>query len=164
MYEPDAIRKLVRNFADPNVGYVVGQQRYEKDCAEISVAESLYWKYESWLKERETRLGSVVGGDGAIYAIRRSLFKPLRPDDISDFTLPLMIVADGFRGIYEPEAICYERTASSFGGEFRRKIRIVNRSLRAVTRVPQVLNPFRVGVFSLQLFLHKVLRWFAPFF
>lgn len=164
MYQPDALRQLVRHFGDEAVGYVVGQQRYESGTAEVSVAESLYWRFETWIKRQESRLGSVVGGDGAIYAIRRELFRPLRPDDISDFTLPLQIVAAGYRGIYEPSAICYEQTALSFPGEFRRKARIVNRSLRAVLRVKGVLNPFRVGIFSVQLLLHKVLRWFVPFF
>lgn len=164
LYEPDAIRRLVRHFADPHVGYVVGQQRYEPDPATVSAAESLYWRYETWIKERESRLGSVVGGDGAMYAIRRELFEPLREDDISDFTLPLKIVSRGYRGVYEPEAVCYERTAADFRGEFRRKARIVNRSLRAVFRVPAVLNPRRVGMFSVQLLLHKMLRWFVPLF
>jgi len=164
MYEPDAIRKLVRHFADERVGYVVGQQRYRNDSSEVSAAESAYWKYETWIKQQESRVGSVVGGDGAISAIRWELFQPLRHDDISDFTLPLQIVAQGYRGVYEPEAVCHEETATSFQGEFRRKARIVNRSLRAVLRVPSVLNPFRVGLFALQLFIHKVLRWFVPFF
>jgi len=164
MYDPDAIRKLVRHFSDPKTGYSVGHQRYVKSSSAVSVAESLYWKYETWIKLQESRLSSVVGGDGAIYAIRRELFEPLRDDDISDFTLPLQIVARGYRGVYEPEAICYEETAADFGGEFRRKARIVNRSLRAVLRVPQTLNPFRVGLFAVQLLIHKVLRWFAPFF
>lgn len=164
MYEPDAIRQLVRHFGDDRVGYVVGQQRYAQDAADVSFAESLYWRFETWMKSRESSLGSVVGGDGAIYAIRRGLFEPLQADDISDFTLPLKIVTAGYRGIYEPEAICYESTASSFGGEFRRKIRIVNRSFRAVLRVPGALNPFKVGAFSIQLLLHKVLRWLTPFF
>ncbi len=164
MYEPDSLRYLVSRFADPLVGYVVGQQRYRNDGSAVSVAESLYWKYESWLKAQESRVGSVVGGDGAIYAIRRNLFVPLQPDDISDFTLPLRIVAAGYRGVYEPSAVCYEDTAASFDGEFRRKVRIVNRSLQAVRRVPQVLNPLRVGRFAVQLCLHKVMRWLLPFF
>lgn len=164
MYEPDALRQLVQHFADPRVGYVVGHQRYTKDSTAVSISESAYWRYETWIKQQESRLSSVVGGDGAIYAIRSELFEPLLPDDISDFTLPLKIVANGFRGIFESKAICYEHTAANFGGEFRRKARIVNRSLRAVLRVPQVLNPFRVKLFALQLLLHKVLRWFVPFF
>lgn len=163
MYEPDAVRKLVRHFADPAVGFVAGHQRYYVDGSDVGESESLYWRYETALKVMESRIGSVVCGDGAIYAIRRELFEPLREDDINDFYLPLRIVARGFRGVFDKEAVCYERTASSFDGEFRRKVRIINRSLRAVTRVPQCLNPFKVGVFAFQLAIHKVLRWFVPF-
>lgn len=164
MYEPDAIRKLVRHFGDEKVGFVVGHQRYVEEGSPASSSESLYWRYETAIKVWEGRVGSVVCGDGAIYAIRSELFEPLREDDINDFYLPLRIVAKGYRGVFDEEAICYERTAEDFAGEFRRKARIVNRSLRAVIRVPAALNPFRVGVFAFQLFLHKVLRWFVPVF
>jgi cellulose synthase/poly-beta-1,6-N-acetylglucosamine synthase-like glycosyltransferase len=163
IYEPDAIRKLVRHFADPAVGFVAGHQRYYAEPTDVAESESLYWRYETWLKVMESRIGSVVCGDGAIYAIRRELFEPLREDDINDFYLPLRIIARGSRGIFDKEAVCYERTPADFGGEFRRKVRIVNRSLLAVARVPQALNPLRVGRFAWQLAVHKVLRWFVPF-
>ncbi|MEW4527093.1 glycosyltransferase family 2 protein [Maioricimonas sp. JC845] len=164
IYEPDAIHKLVRHFADPKVGFTVGHQRYYDDQTQTTESESLYWRYETFLKTEECQLTSVVCGDGAIYAIRSELFEPLRADDINDFYLPLRIVVRGYRGIFDPEAVCYEQTAEDFQGEFRRKVRIVNRSLTAVRRVPQALNPFCVGLFSLQLLIHKVIRWFVPFF
>lgn len=164
IYQPDAVRKLARHFADPQVGFAVGHQRYFVDGTAVAESESLYWRYETFLKIEESRIGSVVCGDGAIYAVRRELFEPLRADDINDFYLPLRLVVRGFRGVFDREAVCHERTAADFGGEFRRKVRIINRSLRAVARVPQALNPFRVGKFAFQLFVHKVLRWFVPFF
>ncbi len=105
-----------------------------------------------------------MGGDGAIYAIRRRLFGPLQDDETNDFVTPLQIVAAGYLGVYEKRAICDEYTAADFRGEFRRKVRIVNRGFRGVLRVPQSLNPFRVGLFACQLFVHKVLRWFVPLF
>ncbi|MFG0332202.1 MAG: glycosyltransferase family 2 protein [Maioricimonas sp. JB049] len=163
IYRKDAIRKLVRHFADPKVGFTVGHQRYYEDQTQTTESESLYWRYETFLKTEECQLTSVVCGDGAIYAIRAELFEPLREDDINDFYLPLRIVVRGYRGIFDPEAVCYEQTAEDFRGEFRRKIRIVNRSLTAVLRVPQALNPFRVGMFAPQLLVHKVIRWFVPF-
>jgi len=164
IYEPDAVRKLVRHFADEKVGFVVGHQRYVEEENAASVSESLYWRYETWLKIHESEIGSVVCGDGAIYAIRRELFEPLKEDDINDFTIPLKIVIRGYRGIFDREAVCYEHTAADFGGEFRRKARIVNRSFRAVVRNPSVLNPLRVGLFSYQLSVHKLIRWFVPLF
>jgi cellulose synthase/poly-beta-1,6-N-acetylglucosamine synthase-like glycosyltransferase len=164
MYDAHAVQRLVRNFEDPQVGFVVGHQRYIEEQSPASASESLYWRYETSLKIQESRIGSVVCGDGAIYAIRASLFEPLREDDINDFTIPLKIVARGYRGVFDSEAVCYEKTAADFGGEFRRKVRIVNRSFRAVLRVRQALNPFRVGIFAFQLAIHKLLRWFVPFF
>ncbi|WP_339911732.1 glycosyltransferase family 2 protein [Symmachiella dynata] len=164
IYEPSAVRKLVRHFAEERVGFVVGHQRYIEEDSAASVSESLYWRYETWLKIQESKIGSVVCGDGAIYAIRTHLFEPLREDDINDFTIPLKIVCRGYRGLFDTEAVCYERTAADFGGEFRRKARIVNRSFRAVLRNPGVLNPFRVGLFSYQLVVHKLIRWFVPLF
>jgi cellulose synthase/poly-beta-1,6-N-acetylglucosamine synthase-like glycosyltransferase len=163
IYRPDAIRNLVRHFADPAIGFVVGHQRYIEDESLSTASESLYWRYETFLKVQESRIGSVVCGDGAIYAIRAGLFEPLREDDINDFTLPLKIIARGHRGLFDREAVCYERGAGGFAGEFRRKVRIINRSFRAVCRLPQTLNPFRVGLFAYQLAVHKVLRWFIPF-
>ncbi|MDF1844700.1 MAG: glycosyltransferase family 2 protein [Rubripirellula sp.] len=164
VYDADAIRKLVRHFDDPSVGYVVGHQRYHDGEEAASKSENAYWDFEIKLKAWESRLSSVVGGDGAIMAMRRDLFSPLQKDDINDFLIPLRIVVAGYRGRFDPEAFCYEEAAPSFSGEFKRKVRIVNRSFRAVTRARGALNPFRVGVFAWQLLSHKVIRWCAPVF
>ena len=165
MYDYQAIRNLVRNFADPDVGYVVGHQRYARDeKSAVAQSEGTYWSLEVKLKYWEGRLSSVVGGDGAIYAIRKELFTPLADEDISDFVNPLQIVVANYCGVFEPEAYCLEEAASSFEGEFRRKVRIVNRALRGLAKVRTVLNPFRVGWFAYQIILHKLLRWFTPFF
>ena len=165
MYDGQALKNLVRHFHDPTVGYVVGHQRYlsDEDSA-VSVSERSYWDFEVSLKKWESAFGSVVGGDGAIYAIRAELFKPLAKDDISDFVNPLQIVAQGYRGVFDPEAFCLEAVPSSYQAEFRRKVRIVNRALRGLVRTRQVLNPFRVGAFAYQVFFHKALRWFVPYF
>jgi cellulose synthase/poly-beta-1,6-N-acetylglucosamine synthase-like glycosyltransferase len=160
MYEPDALRKLVRNFADAKVGYVTGEARYLLDGQAVADAsERAYWGYEMELKRRETLIGSMVGGDGAIYAIRRALWRTLPEDAINDFLNPLQIVEAGWRGVYEPEAVCYEETSGGFKSEYKRRVRIVSRSWRAVFQAPGVLNPFRVGLFSWCLISHKVLRW-----
>ena len=162
MYQPDALRKLTRNFADPAVGYVTGEARYLADGGAVAdVGERAYWDYEIQIKRLETQVGSMVGGDGAIYAIRRQLWQMLPEDAINDFLNPLQIVAAGWRGVYEPEAICYEETAGAVKAEYRRRVRIVSRSWRAVFLVPGVLNPFRVGLFAWSLVSHKLLRWFT---
>jgi cellulose synthase/poly-beta-1,6-N-acetylglucosamine synthase-like glycosyltransferase len=166
LYQPDAIRHLVRHFSNRKVGYVVGNARYYKKSIESASAESegLYWKLETYLKKKESAFESVVGGDGAIYAIRRELFSPLRSTDINDFMNPLQIVDRGYRGLFEPAAISHEDTAESFEKEYRRKVRIVSRSFNALRRVPGVLNPFRNARHWFLLISHKLLRWLAPFF
>lgn len=163
MYRADAIRNLVRNFADARVGCVTGEARYvEGKGSPADAGEHAYWDYEMQLKRLETAVGSMVGGDGAIYAIRRSLWRTLPEDAINDFLNPLQIVAAGWRNVYEPEAVAFEETAGEAKREYRRRVRIVSRSWRAVFQAPGVLNPFRVGLFSFCLLSHKVLRWWAP--
>jgi len=166
IYERDALRKMVRHFADCGVGYVVGCARYSEAAGQSSSADSegLYWKLETWLKLKESEFGSVVGGDGAIYAIRRELFTPLRPTDINDFLNPLQIIVRGFRGVYEPDAICYEEAGDSFEKEFYRKVRIISRSLNALRRSPRVLLPWTQPLHWLALVSHKLLRWLVPLF
>lgn len=165
LYEPAAIRMLVRNLADPEVGCVTGEARYLKnDSTAASLGERAYWDYEILIKRLETSVGSMVGGDGAIYAIRRELWRSLPDDAINDFLNPLQIVAAGWRGVYEPEAICYEETAGGARREYKRRVRIVSRSWRAVFQASGVLNPFRVGLFTFSLISHKVLRWMTGVF
>lgn len=166
IYQPDSVRQLVRHFSSRHVGYVVGNARYaDKSSPTPSAeAEGIYWKLETWMKKKESAFESVVGGDGAIYAIRRELYTPLRSTDINDFLNPLQIINCGYQGIFEPAAISYEDTAESFQKEFRRKIRIVSRSFNVIFRVPGVLNPFRNLRHWLLLVSHKLLRWLAPFF
>lgn len=166
IYQQDAIQQLVGHFGNPRVGYVVGNARYVQKLDEnrAAAAEGLYWKLETWLKKRESDFHSVVGGDGAIYAIRRELYQPLLPTDINDFLNPLQIIGRGYRGIFEPAAVSYEETAESFEKEFRRKVRIISRSLNAVGRAPGILNPFRGPRHWFLLVSHKILRWFAPVF
>lgn len=165
MYEAQAIHKLVRNFNDEKVGYVVGAALYT-DSGETSAAQSedVYWRYEIYLKKIESSLHSVVGGDGAIYAIRRHLYEPLDREDINDFVNPLQIIAKGYRGIFDEEAICYEQTAGDFDKEGKRKKRIVNRSFTALMRNKVVMNPFKCGFYSVEIISHKLLRWLIPFF
>jgi len=165
IYDPKALKELVKCFADPQVGYVVGHARYYEDQINSAAnQEDLYWSFEIKMKINESKIGSVVGGDGAIYAIRRNLFKPLAPDDINDFVNPIQIVLQGFRGIFNPNAICYEEAAPSFLKEYWRKRRIVNRSWRGLWKNAQVLNPFKTGIFAWEIFSHKLLRWLGGLF
>jgi cellulose synthase/poly-beta-1,6-N-acetylglucosamine synthase-like glycosyltransferase len=165
MYREDALRMLVRNFADASVGCATGEARYLPGASAVAdVGERLYWSYEMQIKRLETALGSMVGGDGAIYAIRKSLWRTLPENAINDFLNPLEIVAAGWRAVYEPEAVCFEETAGGTRAEYRRRVRIVSRSWRAVFQARGVLNPLRVGFFAWSLLSHKVMRWLSWLF
>ena len=119
IFKADATAKLLRNFDDDKVGYTVGRQLYhDQDEHSSATSEKFYWSLELLLKQWESRLSSVVGADGAIYAIRKSLFEPLVADDINDFLLPLKTVVKGYKGVFEPDAVCYERAAPNFASEF----------------------------------------------
>lgn len=165
MYDSKAIRMMVENFSDPEVGCVTGETRLiNPERSALGENERAYYSYDTFMKIQESAIGSTVGADGAIFAIRRELFHPLHPSLINDLVIPLQIVTKGYRTVYEPRAFLYEATATPLKGGFKRRIRIINRSLWGVFSVPEVLNPFKVGFFSLQVFSRKVLRWTAPVF
>lgn len=160
LYRKDAVRMLVRCFADPAVGCATGDSRYlDSSGSAAHLQEDTYWGYERVIRRLESLVGSTVGGDGAIFAIRRDLYTPLGPEVINDLVTPLQIVARGYRAVFEPEAVGFEPSAAGFDREFRRKRRIVNRSWHGVMGVAEVLNPGRVGLFAWQVWSHKVLRW-----
>lgn len=162
IYAPDAIRRLVRGFADPSVGYVTGRMIYTNPgAAGIGEGSVTYMEYENWLRALETRLGSVVGVDGGIDAIRRELYAPMRPDQLPDFVLPLSVVEQGRRVVYEPEAWLYEPALSDAADEFRMRIRVTLRALWALYDRRNLLNPLRFPLFAWQLFSHKALRYAA---
>lgn len=163
MYRVDAVKRLVARFEDPAVGAVIGESSYYESDSDSGRSESLYWRYESAIKKLESATGSLVGGDGAIYAIRKSLYRPMPPDALSDFVNPLQIVQHGYRCVYEPRAVSCEETAADFTREYRRKVRIVNRAWRALWSLRAMLNPLHNGGFALKLWSHKVLRWWVPF-
>lgn len=166
MYEPDAIRKLVRNFADRRVGCVSGELRYSGGRESVE-GERGYWRYEQLLKRQESKLSSLIGANGALYAVRKKLYAPLQADAISDFVEPLKVVQKGYRVLYEPKAVAWEATAEGPEKEFRRRVRIVTRSVHSLLgdrSLLGLLNPLRYGIFSIQLWSHKVLRWLSGVF
>jgi len=163
LYRPDAIRKLVRNFADPTIACVSGQLSYERADG-AGGCENSYWNYEKFLKRRESDLSSLIGANGSIYAVRRADYIEINNDLISDFVQPLALVRNGRRVVYEPEAVSIEEAGTTHAVEFRRKVRILTRSIRGLLHMRELLNPFRYGIFSFQLFMHKVLRYFVPIF
>jgi hypothetical protein len=117
--------------------------------------------YENFLRSLETRLGSIVGVDGGVDAIRRELYVPMRPDQLPDFVLPLAVVEQGKRVVYEPDAVVYEPALSSAAEEFRMRVRVSLRALWALYDMRQLLNPLRYPMFAWQLISHKMLRYVA---
>ncbi len=163
MIEPDAVKKLVRHFDDPNVGAVCGKLKlYNPRKQEYE--ESAYWAYESMIKLYEGRRGAVMGANGGLYAIRRRLFRPLSPKTITDdFVIPLRIVQRDYKFTYEPEAVALEETTEDYDREFGRRARIAAGNFQSLTFLTGLLSPVH-GFAAYALWCHKILRWCAPVF
>lgn len=159
MYEPDAISELVSRFT-PKVGCVVGELRYQ-ESSDVE-GESVYWRYESWIKRLESRFYSLVTGNGSIYAVKSDSYVPQPTDAISDFTEPLSIIRNGEQVVYAPSAVAWENTEPSTTNELRRRVRIVTRSWNSIVRFFDLLGPLRNIRIAYQLWSHKVLRWVSP--
>lgn len=162
VYRPDAIRKIVRNFADPAIGYVTGSMRYvNADGSLVGDGCSAYMRYENALRAAETRVGSIIGVDGGVDAVRRVLYKTMKADLLPDFVLPLAVIEQRHRVIYEPDAILTEHALSSQADEYKMRVRVALRAFWALWEKRSLLNPLRYGLFSWQLWSHKVLRYIS---
>jgi cellulose synthase/poly-beta-1,6-N-acetylglucosamine synthase-like glycosyltransferase len=151
----DALRKLVRNFADPQVAYVCGRLRLE--APDGSNKEGVYWRYELVTREGESRLGSVTAGNGAVYALRRDDYAEVDPRFGHDLSLPYLMVQRGRRAIYEPEALASERPTPTNESEYRRKVRMFEHSWLIVLR-GRMLRGQSLG-YLLALLSHRHLRY-----
>ena len=160
MYAADAVRALVRPFADASVGGVAGDQRYLEDSSPAVTAdgERCYWDFDRKLKQAQSRAGNVTSATGAIYAIRRSLFSPVPEGVTDDFVTSTKVIAQGCRLVFAPAAVAFEPVAPSGEIEFGRKVRVITRGFQSVLEMRALLNPFRYGFYAIQLFSHKVLR------
>jgi len=158
----EAIKNMVRHFADPKVGAVAGEKRILQTNADDASAagEGIYWKYESKLKQWDSELHSVVGAAGELFAIRTDLYEAVPADTlIEDFVLTMGIAAKGYRVVYEAQAYALETASLSITEEIKRKIRIAAGGLQAVVRMSGLLNPFPHPVLSFQYISHRALRW-----
>jgi poly-beta-1,6-N-acetyl-D-glucosamine synthase len=157
---PEAIRNIVRHYADPSVGAVAGEKKVRMSGEASGAGEGFYWKYESLLKKWDSELYSVVGAAGELFSIRTNLFQPVETDTlIEDFVMTLRIAQSGYRVIYEPQAYAVENHSADVKEELKRKIRISAGGLQAVWRLRALLNPLKYGVLSFQYISHRVLRW-----
>ena len=165
IYQVDAIQKLVRPFADPRVGGVAGNQVYRTKVSGGSSidGERAYWNFDRMLKQFQSKSGNTLAATGAIYAIRRSLFRPI-PDGVSDdFVTSTGVIVQGYRLVFAPQAIAYEPIAATSQMEFGRKVRVIIRSWKAFIFRRELLNPFRYKFYAIQLFSHKILRYLLVF-
>ena len=159
---PEAIRRMVRHFADISVGAVAGEKRIQQSAREDASAagEGIYWRYESQLKQWDAELHSVVGAAGELFAVRTDLYEPVPPDTlIEDFYTTLRIAQRGYRVAYEREAYAVETSSASLREEMKRKIRIAAGGLQAIIRLASLLLPFRHPCLTFQYISHRVLRW-----
>ena len=163
MFPADTLLNLSRNFIDEQIGLVTGWTKY-RTAEGGEETTGLYAKLEKITKQGESLVSSCVGADGAIFAIRKELYRPLEVYDINDFVIPLNVIAQKKRVVLDPEVFCYEEPSEGEGKEFKRQVRITNRTLGAIWRGRGFLNPAQYGTFSLFLLSHKVLKFLVPFF
>lgn len=157
-----AIQRIARHFASPDVGVVAGEKRVITEAKDTASAagESLYWKYESTLKQWDGEWYSTVGAAGELFGIRRELYHPVPKDSIiEDFVMTLTIAMQGYRIAYEPGAYAMETASSSVAEEMKRKVRISAGAVQAMIRLKSLLNPLKYGKLSFQYWSHRVLRW-----
>jgi cellulose synthase/poly-beta-1,6-N-acetylglucosamine synthase-like glycosyltransferase len=154
-WSTEALRKLVRAFADDDVAYVCGQLRIL--AADGSNKEGVYWRYEMEVRDAESRLGSVTGGNGSIYAVRREDYVEVDPRFGHDLSLPYLMVQRGRRAVYEPDAHAWEKPTPSNETEYRRKVRMFEHCWLIVLRGKMLR---RLGpLYWLEVVSHRQLRY-----
>jgi glycosyltransferase involved in cell wall biosynthesis len=162
IWESSALKKICSNFADQRVGYVTGKMVYITPGGSMNGDGcNTYMKYENWLRKKETAVSSIVGVDGGIDAMRASMHSKLNPDQLPDFVQPLKVVEQGGRVVYEPDALLKEEALGEGVSEYKMRVRVSLRALWAMYDMRQLFNPIKFGVFSWQLFSHKLLRYLA---
>ncbi|WP_220719047.1 glycosyltransferase family 2 protein [Agarivorans litoreus] len=160
-FEVDAIENLVRHFDSDDIGAVCGELHLV-DSESADNKDGIYWRYEQMLKFHESRLGALLGANGAIYAIAKPLYQALPANTIvDDFMIVMNVSKAGKKVLYEPNAVAFEEVAPSLQDEEKRRIRIGTGNYQAFTRCLWALNPLQGARFFAYL-SHKVLRWFTP--
>ncbi len=156
-----SIRVLVEDLSDPSVGAVSSEDRFVSADGSV-VGEGAYVRYEMWLRRLESARAGLVGLSGSFFAIRRSILGGWDAGIPSDFACALYAVRAGTRAISDPRMVGIYRDIKDPGKEYARKIRTAVRGMTAMARLREVLNPFRYGWFSFQVWGHKLMRWLVP--
>ena len=162
IFSTQAIRHLATKFADPEVGYVTGRMVYvSSEGSLIGDGCTAYMRYENWLRTQESIIGSVIGVDGGIDAIRAELFTRMLIDQQSDFVQPLMVARKGYRVRFEPQAELREHSLSDQSSEYQMRVRVSLRALWVLWYMRDVMNLLNYRVLAWQLISHKLLRYLA---
>ena len=156
------MRNIVKSFNDPAVGCVSSVDKFLDEEGNIS-GEGAYVKYEMFLRQLETRVNTLVGLSGSFFAARRSVCRYWATDLQSDFNTLLNTVKMGLRGVSDPQSVGYYANILNEAEEFDRKVRTVLRGITVLMRNVATMNPLRYGLFSWQVFSHKLCRWLVPF-
>ncbi len=161
IWAPDALRNLVAPFADASVGYVCGQVRF-LDAGGGNL-EGAYWRYEMAVRKMESGLAGVTAGNGAIYAVRRDAYLPLKPSGSHDLSFPFELAKRGLRSLYVPEAQAEEKMVPTMEGEFARKRRMMA-GLWDIVVGERMLSPRGyTPLYAFELVSHRLLRYLTPF-
>ena len=158
-FEEDALRNIVRKFSESRIGCVSGE-----DYIPGGSGEGAYGKYELFLRNLESRMGSIVGASGCFYAQRRSLCEPFPGGMAPDFFSVLKTVEKGYRAVTDPTAKGVMRSVPEPKTEFERKVRTLLRGMTTLLHFKHLMNPYRYGIFAIQLISHKLIRWSVGIF
>ncbi len=162
-YSPDVLRRVLPAFADGTVGCVAGRLVYvDENETNIGAGTMSYWSYETFLKTAESKACSLIGASGCLYAVRRSAYRAMYPEACSDFLICTELYRRGLRSVFEPEAVCFERTNRRTDDEFRMRVRVISQTFTDLWRNADMLNPFTSGFYAVQMISHKVLRYAVP--
>jgi cellulose synthase/poly-beta-1,6-N-acetylglucosamine synthase-like glycosyltransferase len=160
----DSLQNLVKSFSDKRVGAVAGCMKFASEKNNLTVqSQGLYWKYEMKLREAESIIGSLVGVDGPLYAVRREHYVPLASHIISDLMTPLLVLKQGKQVVLDKNAIVYEAPTTKSEQELKTRRRITLRGLVGIFSEPKLLSPFHFPLLAVQIFFHKLLRWTVGF-
>lgn len=160
----DALAVMMENFADPEVGCVAALLVYQGRAENLTAAGGVsYWDYEVALRRAESRLSTLIGVSGCLYAVRRSAYRPISPALISDFVIAMRMREQGLRTVLEQRAVCFEETLDRSEQELSMRVRVALRSINALVSEKRLLNPFLDPLYAWQLWSHKLLRYASPY-
>ena len=163
-YRSAVFRTILPSFADESVGCVAGRLIYvDEKSTTVGKGARSYWNYETFLKMAESRICSLIGASGCLYAVRKSAYEPMYPEACSDFLICTTIYRKGLRSVFEPKAVCFEQTNLHAGDELKMRVRVISQTFTDLWRNRDMMNPLKSGFFAIELISHKALRYAVPF-